>query len=175
MPTTTTDADPFTLVHQAIWSALTGYAPWADLVRPGNRVRFDEGKTTVPKTEMPLQAGDCPEVRLEQGLFAADLNFCDGQAVEGTLHFPLRIQTADYDVVKLNLVKWQTIRALVAAGHALGMPELIQRVEVRDGKDDAAAYSKEAWKARRWISVCRIVVRLAIDNDDCLAGTYPIA
>lgn len=166
--------DPFTLVHGALWTALTTFDDWAALVRPGNRVRFDAGGTGPAKASMDsLQPGDFPEVVLLQGPFEWAPFTLNAAACGLTQTYPLVLTARDYNIVPLNALKWQTLRALVKAGGHLGMPELVRRVTVRDGTDDA--HGRQPWKrgGQRWATLLAIVVEMTIDKADVLAGTVP--
>src|SRR4051794_32677971 len=140
MPIVTTETDPFTLVHNAIWAALAG------IVGGGNQTRFDQGYQQPTKSMDNVQPGDAAAFRLEQGEFVIDFNHCDGQAIQGVLSFPFKMNTADWDVTKLNVVRWRVIQALVTANHSFLMPNLIQHMEVRDGQDTPYPLPKETDK-----------------------------
>ena len=57
------EKDPFTQVFEALWSALEAHEPFADLVKPGNRVKFHED----PRIKHQARAADTPEVRIVAG------------------------------------------------------------------------------------------------------------
>ena len=55
--------DPFSQVYDAVWKALQAHKPLMDLLRPGNRIRFDDTEPNDPEKEN-VREGDLPELML---------------------------------------------------------------------------------------------------------------
>ena len=58
------DNDPFTQVHDAIWTILEANAGFTALVAVGNRIKFSDTTNVKGPIKDNVQAADLPEVRL---------------------------------------------------------------------------------------------------------------
>jgi hypothetical protein len=174
MPTPTVNDDPMSKVHAALWSALTGYTKWANLIRAGNRVRFDEGLNWPANRDRQIQPGDTAEVRLEQGAFTFDLYNWDASTTKIVQSYPLVITAEDHDVIPLNRVKWLTLAAIKNAGYRLGLAGFVARVTIRDGKDSASPGKPADRGSNRWVTLLTIDVDMIIPDTDLAADTFTL-
>jgi len=170
----TTTVDPFSAAHQALWDALTGYQPWANLIR-GNKVQVNQGIQFPPKFEAEdFQAGDAPEVTILQGPYQTDPFQVNSLACSLVQSYPMILIAADHNILPVNDVKFQTLRAILTAGPHLGLPRLIRNVSMTKGQDDPfPAQKREQKGAARWVSVCTFMVYMIVNKADVLSGVIP--
>lgn len=102
--------DPFTQVHQAIWTALLAYPPWVAIVPPGARINAAPVGTLSAKLPA-IMPGDAPEVRVIQ----AGWSWGDENSM-GVLihqHFAVEMNTTYLNIVPLNNLKFLTLIAFL--------------------------------------------------------------
>ncbi len=162
--------DPFSAVYAALWAGLESFADFAALVKVRNRLRFDVPGVRNPTRETSAPA-DLPELTLLQGAFRLAPYTTNALACDVAQAYPVVIAIDDLQVVKLNAVKWQAFRALLAAGHDLGLP-YVRRWTIEDGRDDPAA-RRLSGDARRWAAVLTINVEMSLSKADIAAGALP--
>ncbi len=169
---TMTSTDPFTLAHNALWAALLNLPDFANLVVAGQRVRFDQG-ASYPLRDDVETTTDGPELRIVQDGYELDLNFSDGSTVLIIQDYTMQITAEDHNLIDVNLVKWHATRALVKAGHFLGMPNLILHTDVTDAADDAEGSAPG--HGQHSLSLLTFSVHMAIENADAVYGSYQIS
>ncbi|MDB5295207.1 MAG: hypothetical protein JWO31_1190 [Phycisphaerales bacterium] len=167
------EVDPFTLIHRQIWAALTTFKPWTDVVR--RSLRFEQADVP-PGWDQAGQPCDVPTVVLRQGPFRFDPFGFDSSAFTFAMSFPLMVVGPSLNVVPVNLIKWQTVRALRAfdpAGY-LKIPRLvIEPVRISGGRDHLGEPGQPAKGHERAVAVCSIDVPLAaVPGDRVASGTF---
>jgi hypothetical protein len=111
-------------VYQRIWAILeadNGTGGWADVVKPGNRIRFDTGDPSP--TKRVRQAGDAIEFELGLGPFNDRLDpsgvvFCGATNEIWEQTYLAILTTRSEDTNKLTLVAAQTLQLLRTAERA---------------------------------------------------------
>jgi hypothetical protein len=162
--------DPLTLVHRQLWSALTGFADWAALVTLTNRIRFDAGEPDPVKAVR--EATDLPEVGLVEGKFDWQLFDFDASAGNFTHSFQLVATHADLNLIPVNTLRWQTLRALTKVGPYLGLPSLVRKFACRGGAVSASAQPGQA-DLSQWATLVNVDVLFTLSRAQVLAGTFP--
>ncbi len=148
--------NPFALVYDALWTMALASATISELVKPGNRVRFDEPDRRDP-AKKTLQAADFPELWLvPSGSQAANLhaNSCSASI---TRRYEFILHTGDLRMTEsLLTVEWQLFCALVNWQSVLGAltwksvasVKHTRLVEVRNGTiDQKRADGMNGWSA----------------------------
>ncbi len=160
-------------MHARIWSVLTGFTPWMNVMKAGRLIRFDQG---IPFPERSNTApADHPLVTLMQGRFSPDLANFDAQTVKLTQDYKLAVVGRDLSVVPVNVIKWYTVGAIVNVGPYLGEYGLIHEpVTIIDGTDDIRAHRDDAnGQEKRCVTMLTIRVPMIVRNADVIAGTFP--
>jgi hypothetical protein len=152
----------------------TSFGDWAALVR--GKVRFDEGVQHPPRYQRQgIDAGDTPEMMLVPGKGMWDMFTTSSLACGVTQDYDLRLTGKDLDLLPVNAVKWQSLRAFELAGPQIGLPKLVRRVTVLTAEDEIAE-PKEKDKSRgtsRWLSLLTYRVEMTITRANIRAGTVP--
>lgn len=163
--------DPFTLVYQAIWSALTSATDWTAIVNPTTHVvRFDQGSDDP----IPYQrdASQLPDAALFQGRFTLEPFTFNSMNCGAVQTYPLVCTMNDLQIDKLNVLKWQTLRAIFnydPSGKLL-LPSLVRRVVISEAKDDPRG---NAGGLDRWIFALAITVEISLPKTAVASGTLP--
>lgn len=101
--------DPITAVHEAAWVAFESVSELTDLVKAGNRIKFDR-RDCVKAT---VQDGDLPEVILVPRAVVGNLT-STSSSVSFEVSFDWLISTGDYRVAyRIGPVIWHLYRAMV--------------------------------------------------------------
>jgi hypothetical protein len=103
--------DPLTRVYRRIWSLLFAYAPLAEMVRFGNRVRMDEGD---PAIKDQARHADLPELILHQGAFEFR-PFATNHVASFQQAYLISLTHADLRIDTMNAVKWAVLTAMSKA------------------------------------------------------------
>lgn len=151
--------DPFSRIEQALWNALTGYQPFAELVRDGNLIRNVEDEHRKPTRA----EADLPEVRLRPVGGPQHL-FSTSTSSQITQTWRLQIATATLHTraltpVGLNAIKWQALCAMVGATEQrLGLP-FVTDVRIGEVSDQDSIFDAEQiMLLRGWITGMVITV-----------------
>lgn len=138
--------DPFTVGNRAIFDALIAWAPLDAIVRAGNRT------STVPRADgidaeraaiVPKVPTNFPGFLVTQGGFLLLPGGKNSTTADLRQDYIIQWATDVLNVVGLNVVKWETFRALCAAGDTIldarhkGLP-FIRTVDIRDAQEGAA-------------------------------------
>lgn len=130
--------DPFTLVYSALWDMLEANAEFADMVKVGNRIRFDIEKRGVLKPD--VSTADLPEVILTT--FGGSLNLIDtSSSSKVTRFYQIVISTGDLRLAEyLNPLEWAIFRAMVGWRTTLGAlrwkdKSFVKRANVTTGSE----------------------------------------
>jgi hypothetical protein len=169
--------DPFTVANKAIVTALLAWAPLSDCVRAGNRM------STVPRGDavdaekamnIPRVRTSFPGLLVTQGGFRLNPNGNNSRAVDLTQDYLIQWATDVLNVVGLNVVKWETMRALVAAGDTIngatcyGVP-FVRGYAVRDAQEGVAVTDETAQRAG-WVASFVVTVDMYFDRAAVLAA-----
>lgn len=158
--------DPFTRAFDAIQSAFAGHAPFAGLVKPGNRINLRIIGQTQTKTNE--NAGDWPEEFLKFASFSGDIFEASSTTVKFTASYSVQIASGTVTTEVVARVWWESIRALFFAGPDLGLPELVQRWSVHR----ATPVKLTTYMDRQqWVAVLNISVMFAMTKNALAA--YP--
>lgn len=142
--------DPFTACNKAITDALLMNHRIAAWVRSGSRI------STVPRegfssgNTQPMDPAGDPELLVTQAGFMFLLDGRNSKTVDAQQTYTLQVATAVLDVVPLNLMKWEMLKALFRAcegEHPLGLP-FVRRVlpqQGQEGTDPEAARGLHGW------------------------------
>lgn len=114
--------DPFTQVHDAIWSHLERHHPFAELVRRGNRIRLTSDGD--PTKHARLDA-DSPQAAISESGGTISL-FHTSTSCRMTMTYTLELETASRDMTRLNRVLWEAARALSRTDDTLGLPFVVE-------------------------------------------------
>ena len=124
--------DPFTAVYQAIQGAIAGWPALAALVAPLNRV--DTTLATFEQFVPDATSADRPRLTLlQEGFRCAPAS---GNSLSATIEQDYRVVLL-VDTLRtppLNQIKYQLLRALLAAGPTLGVA-YVERYTVSDARD----------------------------------------
>lgn len=103
-------SNPLEIIHDAAWTAAVADTELATLVKPGNRIKFDERSST--KTQ--IQDGDLPELILIPRSGVG--NFTQTSSNVGfDITYDWLISTGDYRVnYRVYPVTWSLFRAMAA-------------------------------------------------------------
>ena len=124
------DKDPFTQVLEALWSLLEQHEPFADLVKPGNRVKFHED----PRLKQQARAADTPEVRIVAGEVSPHLfRTSTSSTIERT--FRIEVSTNDLRITAAAFpVEWAILVAVAGAKDALEGLAFVRQVRPISGE-----------------------------------------
>lgn len=104
-------ADPFSMVFDALWQLAEASAPLNDLVRVGNRIKFNDATNRDPR-KTAVQAGDLPELVLvcENGTGNISASSCSTSV---TRRYSWVIATGDLRISHLlHPVEWALVCAM---------------------------------------------------------------
>lgn len=168
MPYVLPITDAITQIHQAIWTALTGYPAWNSFVSKGSRVNFIPGaspgysnseiaNTPVALKTAAIEPGDTPEVRISQRLYRRDPTNDNSMAWSYRQDFLIQMSTTSsvLDLTPQNQIKFLTELALRKSNMNLGLPGLVRKWDWFDGND--LPMDKESG-LRMWVTAYGISV-----------------
>lgn len=161
--------DPFSLVYDAVWTALKSHKPLMDLVRSGNLIRFDGDTTEDPEKEN-VQEGDLPELMLRPAAVAGQ-PWATSSSARATQSLELRLTTGDLRATAdggLYAMTWAVFSALITAGHKLGL-DFVERVDFESftqTREDSIANRGTAG----WAATAVLHIELIIKTDRAASG-----
>jgi len=107
MTTQLTSDDPFAYVYTVLFGMLVNHAPFNDLFRPGNLIRFDGDRLDPIKDGQAV--ADSPKCTLRPaGFQPIQASSSNTQIIT---RFSLELQTTDWRVQRYSKVSWEAIRA----------------------------------------------------------------
>jgi hypothetical protein len=159
------NVDPFTRIHQAIWGALAGHPPWAQLVLAGNRQ--DMTNTLFQQPLADVQAGDLPGAVIWQDEFVMQPLGATGLTADFEQDYTLLLSTDVMSVVPVNQLKFQTAVALLKAGIDLGLGGIVRDWAIRSARDSSR--NKQTNASARWTAALTIGVRFYFPRSTLLA------
>jgi len=148
--------DPFTQVLERLWELLEGHAPLAAMVRPGNRIKLTGDGGDPYKQD--LQHADRPELVIEPGRGEVRLA-ATSTSTTAAQDFDLRLATGSLHVAgELFPITWEIVKALAAAGEALGLDFVrnVRLIALADSRTDAGANRG----VRGWSTVLTVRVEM---------------
>ncbi len=154
--------DPFTQNYGAVWDALEAHTPLTDLVKLGNRMKFDQ--LDPPQLKDSQLVGDTPALMLlpSGGSFQIFRTNKGGSAFQA---FQLGIIAGDKRLQKQFFpVKWETIRALAKAGRTLGL-EFVINVTIGDISEDLDDFATSLG-IQGWTGQLEILTELFFTKDE---------
>ena len=158
--------DPFTQVHNAIWTALETEATLATLVVAGNRIKFNKTTETDPRKEN-VQDGDLPELIL----VPAGDNITLYETTTGARilqKYTLMLTTGSLRANGILFpVKWAVIKALLTSSIALLSKTFVRNLIVEETDDGLDG--EESRGAGGWNSNVSIVVEMGFGHDEIIA------
>jgi len=149
--------DPFTLAYRAIWSALLAHSGFTALVKPGNQV--DVSADAFQRLKDDVQSADTPQVLVLQSAFSIDPFGDNSLAVSFTQGYEILATFDTLQLVSLNALKWETLRALVKAGPSLGQ-SFVRGWDISHALDDPFGRLPYGRKLKNWVSVLTVHVRM---------------
>lgn len=158
--------DPFTRAYDAINAAFAGHAPFAALVKPGNRINLRV--IGQPQRKRNERDGDWPEEFLKLTSINADLFEASSTTVKFSAGYQAQISSGSITVETLTRVYWECLRALFFAGGDLGLPDIVQRVSAHRA---GPVGIKEYFEREQWIALLNINVSFAMNKNAIRA--YP--
>lgn len=153
--------DPFTQIHQALWTSVTNFAPWAALVRPGARIN-DVPSGTISAKAVAISPGDVPELRIIQSTFRIDESGRNVATERWQQTYMFQLSTASMNVIPVNQLKFLTIVALKRAPENFGLPWVYEWLF--GGNTDKEFDAKA--KLRNWVSYLPLTVWMNINRQD---------
>ncbi len=121
--------DPFSQIYSALWEALEARQTFKDLVKPGNRIKFDDRR----KLRGQLQAADLPLVALVADAIDPHL-FRTSNGSSFKRRFRFEIYTDDVVITDQAFpVEWELIRAVAAMGDVLTGLAFVKSVRAVQG------------------------------------------
>ena len=160
VPSTTSSTDPFTVVYQAIYNGLANFTDFTAIVKlanPNNLIHFD-GLANPIKDKR--NAADLPEVVLMQSKWRAEPYAVNSIACGIWQTYPIVATAADLNIIPVNQLKYQTIRALDSLGSKLGV-SFVRLFRLTDSRDLPAS-SAPGRGIDRWQSILDINVEMAV-------------
>jgi hypothetical protein len=105
--------NPFEMIYDALWSMALSSTQLEALVKPGNRVRYDDAARRDPMKQN-IMVADVPELHLlPSGCLAANLNH-NSCAASITRAYTFTLVTGDLRMTEgLTRIEWQLYCALV--------------------------------------------------------------
>lgn len=155
------EPDPVTQAYTAIWTYLTNSTKWAALVKPQNRIRFDQTTPRIYKDA--LQRADFPQARLILG--SGEWNNLRSQAYSLLAQgYQLELLSGldQIGLMHANLV-WQTTRALAKAPYTLGK-DFVTEFTYQTNDTSLDPVDMLAGKTG-WITTVQISVKMKFDRD----------
>jgi hypothetical protein len=124
------DLDPFTEVYDELWKLVESHEPFVELVKPGNRIKFNE----QPKLKDQARRADTPEVRLVADAPAIQLfRTSNSHYVQRTYRW--EISTNDIRITKVAFpVEWAIVEAMQQARDALAGLSYVKQVRIGNGE-----------------------------------------
>jgi hypothetical protein len=161
--------DPFTLTASAILGALRASAGFTALVAPGNIV--DMTSDCFEQFKKQVQPADLPEVILLQGEFVLRPFGANSSTTDLSQTWQLIVTHDSLRVRPVNVLKYQTMAALLKVGTTLGLTGLVRGWEITDGRDDALGQTQWKRGTARWVSVLAITVQMYLMRQQIMAQT----
>lgn len=125
--------DSILATEQQLWTLLLAWPGFTSLVRPGNRIRFDDlAKLWADLIKRSKQVADAPELRIEPTGFQADsrpVRTLCAQKVVRNVTFAHTIIGSDRTINLIGQVRAEIEACYLAAGPQLGIPATVARVE----------------------------------------------
>ena len=127
--------DPISQIYDIIYAALTDFAPWAAIVKPNNRINFNESSPN--KMLDAMHYADFPSVALTIGKSSFNIQY--GQAnTKMTQDYILILRSGASQLMdQHSLLIWQTFRALSLLPVNLGISFVwkmdVEAAETLDG------------------------------------------
>lgn len=157
--------DPFTQVYGATYDALVAHTPFTDLVKLGNRIRYD--KTNPVPLKGSLLTADTPEVTLVPTGGPSEPTFSSSSA-QLVQNLTIKEVSGDQRVQKILFpLKWETIRALRIAGGTLGLAFVnnLMVTEQEEAVDDFdESKGQQGWISEITIEVTMIIARSELES-----------
>lgn len=161
--------DPFTTAASAILGALRASAGFTALVAPGNVI--DMTVDCFEQFKKQVQPADLPEVILLQGEFVLRPFGANSRTTDLSQTWQLIVTHDSLRARPVNVLKYQTMTALLKAGTNLGLAGLVRGWEITDGHDNALGQSQWKRGTARWVSVLAITVQMYLMRQQVLAQT----
>lgn len=171
--------DPFTLVMNRLWTlCFEQHEPLQVLLKPGNQIKRVLAKFRPDKPE--VQDGDLPELDLQPTAWDTSTFFRSNKGAEISQLYEVLISTGNKDILTLNMVKFEVIRALSKLFQPeedggipknLGLP-FVKRVELF-GQTDSLTDTILKRKRAGWTGILTISVMMMLDRETVLWAETP--
>jgi hypothetical protein len=152
--------DPFTVIYKATWEALENHRGFRDLVRPGNRLKLEDGDGPI---KQDISSSDLPELVLWPYTIEPMVR-ANSSSSEFEMTMQPRLAAGDWAPEKLYRVLWELLVALTPWPSAINnatweggnMTVTYVRVEACEiGMSDDEAIRG----IRGWVSLCTLRVK----------------
>ena len=152
----TTPAEPWGQVLTALWDVLESRAGFTDLVKPGNRIRFDH---RIRKST--LQAADVPLVAVVADAIDPHM-FRTSNSSTFKRQFRFEIYTGEADITAQAFpVEWQIILAVAAMGNKLPSLDFVKSAKPIQGQ---APSSDPEGRSNGWYTVVGVEIEVWFDT-----------
>ncbi len=156
--------DPFSQIYAKLWDAFENHQGFTDLVKVGNRIRFDKGAVD-PQREKILE-NDLPEVAVFE---TSGENFSitpnKNSSLMGQAVYEVRVSTGEMSGETLRRVKWEILIALTKAGVDLGDLSFVRNINVSGAFTSSLGNTAANRGIAGWSTVFSVVVDLNIGVD----------
>ena len=126
-------SDPFSLVHNALWTLLERHKGFTDLVKSGNRIKFT-GANRAPIKD-PILTADLPEVRVTPVGGASQVQMTSS-STKVIKKWSVQVSTGDQRVDAVMFpVEWEILRAL---------------------NDYVSTLTALQWNSKPFVKLCRV-------------------
>lgn len=158
--------NPFSLVYLKLWDMLETSSMVTNLVRVGNRQKFDSNYGPKPVT---IDV-DKPELILQPESFIADLK-ATSSTTDITKDYTLFISTGNWDLDKyFNSLSWELIRAVLQWDTQLVALKWNEKSFVREmaltEAEEGTEQDEESRQPQGWAAVWRIQVMMQFLTTD---------
>jgi len=166
------DVDPFSMVYSALWKMAEETALLTDLVKLGNRIRYDTMDSN-PEKRAYMEA-DCPELVLQGSGVAGNL-WATSTASSVTRRYSWIIVSGDMRVTeKLLPVEWSLFVAMHGWKEVLGAlrwnnKNFVTRMNLTEVQEGILRPIEPADGPRGWYALWGIEVDLNFDTKDLQA------
>lgn len=139
-------SDPFAAIHDAVWARLVRHPVFAELVLPGNRIKYSGTDNENPDKTNPSD-GDMPAVRVVLSGGSLDL-FNNSEYSVVSQRVNIEIDTMDKRIAaNFGKVKWAVICSLESLGDLRATLDYVTAVNSESHADTLVSnrQSVEGW------------------------------
>lgn len=166
-------SNPFSLVFDALWDLFETNTELTDLVRPGNRIKYNSTDNRDP-VKAEVQDADMPEVILITDGFTSNL-YHTSTSTSCKRSYAFVINTGDLRVnYRLNAVEWELFVAMLRwkdvltslTWNGLNFVKSVRMLTVSEGLSD-----NQQRLMRGWAALWRCEVEMHFKTADLLLET----